>query len=225
MSSTIQNGNDENSSFTSSLELERQESIQTEEAIINAKEDFTKQYQLKSELDKINEDIRVCELYKKNLEKEIKDYKKCISNKKYIENQIAFLKIELINLQKEQDLLKIENKALNLESERLLKYKDKIISDTDLILQKFQNIQHVQDFTTSYKETLKDELIILERNKNALFKEISILNEEKMKICSVIEKLNLESNSLQEKFGYELEKIKSNLELKNNGSSETEEPL
>jgi chromosome segregation ATPase len=208
---------DVNSNLISSLEPEGKGQIQIEKNIVhNNTENFIEQYQLKFELDKINKDIKVCELYKKNLEKEIKDFKKCISNKKNIEEQITFLKVELINLQKEQDLLKIENKALSLETERLLKYKEKITSDTDLILKKLKKTGDVQNFTTSYKETLQNELIILEKTKNALLEEISGLKEEKMNINSDVEKLNSESNSLQEKFLSELDKIKSNLGLKNN---------
>jgi chromosome segregation ATPase len=212
--------NDEINNSNSSIEpeeIQNKEETPTEEASINnIDKDIVEQYHLKSELDRINEDIKVCELYKKNLEKEIKDFKKSVSEKKYLEDQISFLRLELVTLQKEQDLLKIENKALSLENERLQKYQDKIKSDIDSILQKFQEAKHLQDFTISSKEILKNELTIIEKSKDSLLEEISVLKEEKIKINSDIEKLNLESNSLQEKFDSELEKIKSNLGLNNN---------
>ena len=220
---SMQKDKDDNS--ISSLESEE---IQTEVVDENdniSKEDFSKQCQLKFELDRLNKDIKVCELYKKNLEKDIKDFKKCLSEKKYLENQIAFLKIELINLQKEQDMLKIENRTLNLENERLLKYKNTIKTDIDSVLQKFQEARNISDVNISYKETLKDEVITLEKNKDTLLEEISILKEEKIKINSEVEKLNMESNSLYDKFASELKKLKTELGLDNNTPSETEEVL
>lgn len=214
----------QNDETNNGVSLLNEKEILSEEAGVNKanNENLIEQYQLRSELDRINEDIKICELYKKNLEKEIKDFKKSILQKKYIEDKIAFLKLEQVDLQKEQSLLNIENKALKLESERLLKYKDQIKSDIDMILQKFQEAKHVLDFNDSSTETLKSELAILEKNKCTLLEEISVLKEEKMKINSDIEQLNLDGNSLKDKFASELDKLKSELGLTNNNNNPPE---
>lgn len=175
---------------------------------------FIELHQLNSRLESLHQDIKVCELYKKSLEVEIKEYKAGITKISEYENQISALKLEIISLKKERDLLKLGNLALVEESEKLNKYNDEIKVEIEKVLESFKERESFLDTVKSDLELMKNEVGDLSKIKGKLLYDISNLKREVEDRSQKIEELRLEKERLNEKIEEELLKLQNEIESK-----------
>jgi chromosome segregation ATPase len=151
--------------------------------------------ELKTRFGTLKDDIKIIEMYKKNLENEISEYRNDLKNSLELKKTVYSLKLELISLRKEQDILKIENRKLFELMSKYSQIKDSLKNEISEIINKHDEYNNALHDLVKSNEILKNENNFLEKTKEILMRESEEIKKEINSIKDELEILKNERNS------------------------------